>query len=400
MRNIIKAVAFALLVSSINFISAPVANAGCQDFPESTTPACIAENLALEKLRQEAYAAELLRRNQEAEQAAIDNAARVEAERAATAAADNALAPDDCARSTNRYLQSCIDIETARAVAENEARNAAEIAARNAADNALAPDDCARSTNRYVQRCTDIETARAVAENEARNAAEIAARNATDNALAPDDCARSTNRLLQRCVDIETARAVAENEARNSIRKVGELDALQKIANDKYTANKCDQAANQLLQVCIDSKAGADAVKNEAKSLAKKLIETQASLTKPLVDENGEIILTALLRSKTLSSKDIKAVLDASSISANDKRSLSTYAQTLNNLKNIRTASNFKIPLSKTLSEEFTSATPKICLVVNGAVKTLKPGVCTINVTFSTESGFEVQTSKKIVVRK
>jgi hypothetical protein len=285
-------------------------------------------------------------------------------------------------------------------VAENEARNAAEIAARNAADNALAPDDCARSTNRYVQRCTDIETARAVAENEARNAAEIAARNATDNALAPDDCARSTNRLLQRCVDIETARAVVENEARNSIRKVGELDALQKIANDKYTTNKCDQAANQLLQVCIDSKASADAVKNEAKSLAKKLIETQASLTKPLVDENGEIILTALLRSKTLNSKDIKAVLDASSISANDKRSLSAYAQTLNNLKNIRTASNFKIPLSKTLSEEFSSSTPRICLVVNGAVKTLKPGVCTINVTFSTESGFEVQTSKKIVVRK
>jgi hypothetical protein len=143
-----------------------------------------------------------------------------------------------------------------------------------------------------------------------------------------------------------------------------------------------------------------DALKNEAKSLAKKLIETQASLTKPLVDENGEIVLTALLRSKTLNSKDIKAVLDASSISANDKRSLSAYAQTLNSLKGVKSASNVKIPLSKTLSEEFSSSTPKICLVVDGAVKTLKPGVCTINVTFSTESGFEVQTSKKIVVRK
>jgi hypothetical protein len=308
MRNIIKAVAFALLVCSINFISAPAANAGCQDFPESTTPACIAENLALEKLRQEAYAAEQILVQQRAEQAARENAARIEAERAATAAADNALAPDDCARSTNRYVQ--------------------------------------------------------------------------------------------RCTDIETARAVAENEARNSIRKVGELDALQKIANDKYTANKCDQAANQLLQVCIDSKAGADAVKNEAKNLAKKIIETQASLTKPLVDENGEIILTALLRSKTLSPKDIKAVLDTSSLSADDKKSLSAYAQTLNNLKSTRSASNFKIPLSKTLSEKFSSSTPRICLVVNGAVKTLKPGVCTINVTFSTESGFELQTSKKIVVRK
>jgi hypothetical protein len=133
---------------------------------------------------------------------------------------------------------------------------------------------------------------------------------------------------------------------------------------------------------------------------SKKIIETQSLLTKPLVDENGEIILTALLRSKTLNPKDIKAVLDTSSLSADDKKSLSAYAQTLNNLKSIRSASNFKIPLSKTLSEEFSSSTPKICLVVDGAVKTLKPGVCTINVTFSTESGFEVQTSKKIVVRK
>ena len=400
MRMIVKAIAFALLLSSINFISAPAANAGCQDFPESTTPACIEENLAIEKLRQEAYAAEQIRQQQQAEQAARDNAARDEAERAATAAADNALAPDDCARSTNRYVQRCTDIETARAVAENEARNAADRAATLAADNALAPDDCARSTNRLLQRCVDIETARAVAENEARNAAEIAATAAADKALAPDDCARSTNRLLQRCVDIETARAVVENEARNSIRKVGELDSLQKIANDKYTANNCDQAANKSLQVCIDAKAGVDALKNEAKSLAKKLIETQSTLTKPLVDENGEIILTALLRSKTLNSKDIKAVLDASSLSANDKRSLSAYAQTLNKLKGVRSASNLKIPLSKSLSEEFSSSTPKICLVVDGTVKTLKPGVCTVNVTFSTESGFEVQTSKKIVVRK
>jgi len=354
MNRIIKTIAFALLLSSINFISAPAANAGCQDYPESTTPACVAENLAIAKLAQEAYeAAQAARRLQE-EQTARDNAAKDAADRAATIAADNALAPDDCARSTNRYLQRCIEIETARAVAENEAKSAADRAATLAADNALAPDDCARSTNRF----------------------------------------------LQRCIDIAVEKARVENEAISSIRKIAELDTLQKLANDKYTANKCDQAANQLLQVCIDSKAGADAVKNEAKSLAKKLIETQSSLTKPLVDENGEIILTALLRSKTLNSKDIKAVLDNSSLSADDKKSLSTYAQTLNNLKNIRTASNFKIPLSKTLSEEFSSSTPKICLVVDGAVKTLKPGVCTVNVTFSTESGFELQTSKKIVVRK
>jgi hypothetical protein len=400
MRNIIKTIAFTLLVSSINFVSAPVANAGCQDYPESTTPACVAENLAIAKLAQEAYeAAQVARRLQE-EQTARDNAAKDAADRAATIAADNALAPDDCARSTNRYLQRCTDIETARAVAENEAKSAADRAATLAADNALAPDDCARSTNRFLQRCIDIAVEKARVDNERRDAADRAATLAADNALAPDDCARSTNRGTQRCGEIAAEKARIENEAIASIRKIGELDVLQKLANDKYTANKCDQAANKSLQVCIDSKAGADAVKNEAKSLAKKIIETQSLLTKPLVDENGEIILTALLRSKTLNPKDIKAVLDTSSLSADDKKSLSAYAQTLNNLKSIRSASNFKIPLSKTLSEEFSSSTPKICLVVDGAVKTLKPGVCTINVTFSTESGFEVQTSKKIVVRK
>jgi hypothetical protein len=400
MRNIIKTIAFTLLVSSINFVSAPVANAGCQDYPESTTPACVAENLAIAKLAQEAYeAAQVARRLQE-EQTARDNAAKDAADRAATIAADNALAPDDCARSTNRYLQRCTDIETARAVAENEAKSAADRAATLAADNALAPDDCARSTNRFLQRCIDIAVEKARIENERRDAADRAATLAADNALAPDDCARSTNRGTQRCGEIAAEKARIENEAISSIRKIGELDVLQKLANDKYAANKCDQAANKSLQVCIDSKAGADAVKNEAKNLAKKIIETQSLLTKPLVDENGEIILTALLRSKTLNPKDIKAVLDTSSLSADDKKSLSAYAQTLYNLKSIRSASNFKIPLSKTLSEEFSSSTPKICLVVAGAVKTLKPGVCTINVTFSTESGFEVQTSKKIVVRK
>jgi hypothetical protein len=400
MRKTVKTIAFVLLLSSINFVSAPAANAGCQDYPESTTPACVAENLAIAKLAQEAYeAAQVARRLQE-EQTARDNAAKDAADRAATIAADNALAPDDCARSTNRYLQRCTDIETARAVAENEAKSAADRAATLAADNALAPDDCARSTNRFLQRCIDIAVEKARVENERRDAADRAATLAADNALAPDDCARSTNRGTQRCGEIAAEKARIENEAIASIRKIGELDVLQKLANDKYTANKCDQAANKSLQVCIDSKAGADAVKNEAKSLAKKIIETQSLLTKPLVDENGEIILTALLRSKTLNPKDIKAVLDTSSLSADDKKSLSAYAQTLNSLKSIRSASNFKIPLSKTLFEEFSSSTPKICLVVAGAVKTLKPGVCTINVTFSTESGFEVQTSKKIVVRK
>ena len=308
MRKAVKTITFVLLLSSINFISAPAANAGCQDYPESTTPACVAENLAIAKLAQEAYeAAQVARRLQE-EQTARDNAAKDAADRAANLAADNAL--------------------------------------------------------------------------------------------APDDCARSTNRVTQRCGEIAAEKARRENEAIDSIRKISELEALQKLANEKYVANKCDVAANKLLQVCVDSKAGADAVKKETVSLAKKISDTQALLTKPLVDANGEVILTALLRSKSLNAKDISAALEVSSLSTTDKNSLSAYARTLNNLKGTQGSSNFKIPLSRTLSEEFSSATPKICTIVDGAIKTLKSGSCILSIKFATESGFEIETTKKITVRR
>jgi hypothetical protein len=304
----IRVIAVALLLLPIYFVSSPPANAGCQDYPESITPQCVAENLAIAKLAQEAYeAAQIARRLQE-EQTARDNAAKDAADRAATIAADNALAPDDCARSTNRGTQ--------------------------------------------------------------------------------------------RCGEIEAERARIENEAIGSIRKISELEVLQKLAIDKYAANKCDQAANKLLQVCIDSVAGANAVKKEATSLAKKVSETQSLLTKPLVDANGEVILTALLKSKSLGAKDIKAVLDASSLSTSEKKLLSTYAQTLNNLKSTKSLRNFKIPFSQSLSEDFSSSTPKICTVVDGLVKTLKPGPCVLSIKFTTESGFEVQTTKKIALKK
>jgi hypothetical protein len=400
MHKTIKVIVLALLATSISFVSSSPANAGCQDYPESITPQCVAENLAIAKLAQEAYeAAQVAKRLQE-EQTAKDNAARDAADRAATLAADNALAPDDCARSTNRYLQRCTDIEVERARIASEARSAADLAATLAADNALAPDDCARSTNRFLQRCIDIATEKARVENETKNAAERAATLAADNALAPDDCARSTNRVTQRCGDIAAEKARIENEAIDSIRKISELEALQKLASDKYAANNCNQAANKLLQVCIDSKVGADAVKKEAASLAKKVSDTQSLLTKPLLDSNGEVILTALLKSKSLGAKDIKAVLDASSLSTDEKKLLSTYAQTLNNLKSTQSLRNFKIPLSQSLSEDFSSSTPKICTVVDGLVKTLKSGACVLSIKFTTESGFEVQTTKKITLKK
>ena len=354
MKKTINTIVFALIATSISFVSSPAANAGCQDYPESITPICVAENLAIAKLMQEAYEASQIAKRLQEEQTARDNAAKDAADRAATIAADNALAPDDCARSTNRYLQ----------------------------------------------RCTDIEVEKARLANEAKDIADRAATLAADNALAPDDCARSTNRITQRCGDIAAEKARIENEAIDSIRKIGELDVLQKLAIDKYSANKCDQAANKLLQVCIDSKAGADAVKKEATSLAKKISETQSLLTKPLVDANGEVILTALLKSKSLSPKDIKSALDASSLSTSEKKLLSAYAQTLNNFKSTQSLNDFKIPLSKSLSEDFSSSTPKVCTVVDGVVKTLKSGACILSIKFTTESGFEVQTTKKITLKK
>lgn len=378
----------------------PTANAGCQDYPESITPQCVAENLVIAKLVQEAYeAAQIARRLQE-EQTARDNAAKDAADRAATLAADNALAPDDCARSTNRYIQRCSDIEVERARIANEAKSAADRAATSAADNALAPDDCARSTNLFLQRCIDIATEKARLGNEAKDVADRARTLAADNALAPDDCARSTNRVTQRCGEISAEKARMENEAIDSIRKISELDSLQKLANDKYAANKCDQAANKLLQVCIDSKSGTEAIKASATSLAKKLSETQSLLTKPLVDTNGKVILSVLLKSKSLSSKEISSLLSTRDLSSDDKKSLSSYAQKLNAIKSTTSSTSIKIPLSAALDEEFTSATPTICRVDGGQVKTLKSGVCVLNIKFATESGFEVETTKKITIKK
>ena len=191
-----------------------------------------------------------------------------------------------------------------------------------------------------------------------------------------------------------------ENEAIDSIRKISELGALQKLANDKYTANKCDQVANKLLQVCIDSKSGAEAISASATSLAKKISETQSLLTEPIKNANGEVILTALLKSKSLNAKDILNSLTDRNLNSEDKKLISSYAQKLNVIKSTQSAISIKLPLSASLDEEFTSATPTICKIDGGQVKTLKSGVCVINIKFATESGFEVETTKKLTVKR
>ena len=303
-----KFLILAFFFTSLNLSVLPNANAGCQDYPESITPECVATNLALEKLRQEAYeAAQSAKRIQE-EQTARDNAAKDAADRAATTAADDALAPDDCARSTNRYLQSCID------AAVEEARIA--------------------------------------------------------------------------------------NEAIELIRKSLEIDELKMIADEKLKTNNCSLPENKALQVCLDSKIVKNEITKASVDLAKKIRDTQSSISKPLLNDEGKIILNAVLKSASLSNKDISNLLATQSLNLEDKNLIASYAQKLDGIKSLPSARSFKIPVSASLSEEFSSGTPKVCRVQSGLVKTLKPGVCILNVKFSTESGFEVETAKKIKIKK
>jgi hypothetical protein len=70
-----------LLILGIQFINATVASAGCRDYPESVTEACVAQNLAEEQARQIASMPRSKpHRQAEAAQAAIDNANRDAAE--------------------------------------------------------------------------------------------------------------------------------------------------------------------------------------------------------------------------------------------------------------------------------------------------------------------------------
>ena len=65
-----------LLSTGFVFTSAPVANAGCRDYPESVTPACAAQNLAEEQARQAAAEVQRAQDLVDAENRAKEQAAR------------------------------------------------------------------------------------------------------------------------------------------------------------------------------------------------------------------------------------------------------------------------------------------------------------------------------------
>jgi hypothetical protein len=87
------------------------------------------------------------------------------ADKAAVAEADSLLAVDDCKRSTNKFLQSCIDAAVAKAKAENDAVQAAEAAAQNAKNIEFAEVFCSKRINRNAQSCKDLAASKKAAED-------------------------------------------------------------------------------------------------------------------------------------------------------------------------------------------------------------------------------------------
>ena len=75
-RTALLALLAPLLSAGFLITATPVANAGCRDYPESITPACVAQNLAEEQARAAAYEAQRLKEIQEAENRAKEQAAR------------------------------------------------------------------------------------------------------------------------------------------------------------------------------------------------------------------------------------------------------------------------------------------------------------------------------------
>jgi hypothetical protein len=105
--------------------------ASCAEYPDSVTPACVAENLLVEQARQAAYAAEQVRRQAESDAAAATQRAQQAAEEAARAASDALLPPDSCDRLVNYGTNVC----TEKRIAESSAKAAALAAKQQAAQD-------------------------------------------------------------------------------------------------------------------------------------------------------------------------------------------------------------------------------------------------------------------------
>ena len=136
MRRIARFVLVAVIATFVQWIPNS-AFASCADYPESVTPACVAENLLVEQARQAAYAAEQIRRQAESDAAAAAQRAQQAAEEAARAASDALLPPDSCERLVNYGNTACTEKRMADSIAKANALAAQQQASQDDAEVAL-----------------------------------------------------------------------------------------------------------------------------------------------------------------------------------------------------------------------------------------------------------------------
>ena len=325
------------------------AHASCAEFPDSTTDACIAENLAAEQARQAAYAAK-----QAADAAAVQAAADAQraqqaADDAARAAAASGLPADSCGRPENSGSNKCSQERMAAAQATADSAASQQMAAQSAAeieqrkawgiyDPALG--DCSQAPNSLTagcvaqnllaaqhlkadqiarmavdnQRAVDSATAQAVQQN----SAEIAKRKAWgiyDPALG--DCSQAPNSLTagcvaqnllaaqhlkadqiarmavdnQRAVDSATAQAVQQNSAEIAKRKAwGIYDPA---------LGDCSQAPNSLTVGCVAQNLVAE--KFRSAEYVKEQADASSSATKRAAEAKAaQALADAKARAKLL----------------------------------------------------------------------------------------------------
>ena len=285
------------------------AHASCADFPDSTTDACIAENLAAEQARQAAYAAK-----QAADAAAVQAAADAQraqqaADDAARAAAASGLPADSCGRPENSGSNKCSQERMAAAQATADSAASQQMAAQSAAeieqrkawgiyDPALG--DCSQAPNSLTagcvaqnllaaqhlkadqiarmavdnQRAVDSATAQAVQQN----SAEIAKRKAWgiyDPALG--DCSQAPNSLTVGCV--------AQNLVAEKFRSA-EYVKEQADASSSATKRAAEAKAAQAL---ADAKARAKLLKGTIYSKSDSMTTTSSASQKSLTCVKGKI---------------------------------------------------------------------------------------------------------------
>ena len=240
MRKLARLTLVLFFTSLIQFVPSP-AHASCADFPESTTEACIAENLAVEQARQAAYAAKQAADAAAAQAAADAQRAQQAADDAARAKAAEGLPADSCGRPENSGSNKCTQERIAAAQAAAEAAAAQQMAAQSADEIAKRKEwgiydptlgDCSQAPNSLTPGC--------VAQNlvaEKFRTAEYAKAKADASSAA-----------TKRAAEAKAAQALAEAKSRAKL-----LKGTPFAKSDSSTANKKSTAKSTI--TCVKGKA-------------------------------------------------------------------------------------------------------------------------------------------------